>query len=334
MAKRTSFNDELARLKRIARDRAPEDGDVAAVRKALGGANALLVAKAAEAASRAHFEDLLPELAEALDRFMKKGAKEDKGCTGKTALTEALDALHYEHHEPFLRGIRYVQLEPGFGEQTDTAARLRSVCAAALVRTGRREDILVELTTLLVDGEAEPRRVAAQNLGFAVPSEASELVLRLKVLTGDESPEVLGDCFTSLLHLAPQRSFDFVAGYLAGHDPDVAQAAAIALAQSQDRQRALALLIERFEKAFSGEFQEALLTAIALVRIPLAIDFLARILAHENSHLAAAAIRAMAIYRTDEQVKSRAQNAVLARGLPLLQEEFTRSFDVAARLRD
>ena len=98
------------------------------------------------------------------------------------------------------------------------------------------------------------------------------MVLRLKVLTGDESLEVLGDCFTSLLHLAPQRSFDFVAGYFAGHDPDVAQAAAIALAQSQDRQRALALLTDRFEKAFSGEFQQALLTAIALARIPSAID--------------------------------------------------------------
>ncbi len=238
----------------------PEEGDVVAVRKALAGANALLVAKAAEAARRANLEDLLPALAEALDRFMAKGVKEDKGCTGKTALAEALDALRYEHHEPFLRGIRYVQLEPGFGgPPTDTAARLRSVCAAALVRTGRREEILAELTTLLVDSEAEPRRAAAQNLGFGVPSEASEWVLRLKVLTGDESPEVLGDCFTSLLHLAPQRSFDFVAGYLAGHDPDVAEAAAIALAQSHDRQRALALLINQFEKAFSAGFQQVAL---------------------------------------------------------------------------
>ncbi len=278
--------------------------------------------------------DLLPALAEALDRFMNKGVKEDKGCTGKTALAEALDALRYEHHEPFLRGIRYVQLEPGFGAPTDTAARLRSVCAVALVRTGRREEILAELTTLLVDGEAEPRRVAAQNLGFGVPSEASEWVLRLKVLTGDESPEVLGDCFTSLLHLAPQRSFDFVAGYLAGHDPDVAQAAAVALAQSHDRQRALALLIGQFERAFSAGFQQAILTAIALARIPSAIDFLEKIVAAGDPTLAAAAIRGMAIYRTDEQVRLRAQNAVLARGLPLLQEEFTRSFDVGCRLRE
>ena len=230
-----------------------------AVRKALTGANALLVAKAAEAARRANLEDLLPAFAEALDRFMAKGVKEDKGCTGKTALAEALDALHYEHHEPFLRGIRYVQLEPGFGgPPTDTAARLRSVCAAALVRTGRREEILAELTTLLVDSEAEPRRAAAQNLGFGVPSEASEWVLRLKVLTGDESPEVLGDCFTSLLHLAPQRSFDFVAGYLAATTPTLPRPPPLPWPSPTTGNAPWRLLINQFERAFSAGFQQAL----------------------------------------------------------------------------
>ena len=214
-----------------------EASDVAAVRKALAGANPLLAAKAAEAASRLKLRELLPELGGAFDRFLAKGAKEDKGCVGKTALAEALDALGHEHFEPFLRGIHHIQLEPVFGGQADTAARLRAVCAIALARTARREDVLLELTALLMDSEPEPRRAAAQNLGLAVPSEASELVLRLKVLVGDEVPEVLGDCFASLLHFAPQRSFDFVAGYVANHDPDVAQAAAFALAQSQNRQR-------------------------------------------------------------------------------------------------
>ena len=113
-----------------------------------------------------------------------------------------------------------------------------------------REDVLLELTTLLMDREPEPRRTAAQNLGLALPSEASELVLRLKVLAGDESPEVLGDCFSSLLFLAPERSFDFVVGFLACGSPDVVQAASIALAQSQLRERAVPVLVERFHASW------------------------------------------------------------------------------------
>jgi HEAT repeat protein len=326
MGKRISFEQELAQLKRIARSGTCDEADVACLRRTLAGANPLLVAKAAKAVSQLRSPDLLPELGDAFNRFMSKGAKEDKGCVGKTALAEALDALGYESAEPFFRGVRYIQLESVYGGRADTAARLRSVCAAGLVRTGRREEVLIELTSLLMDGEPEPRRVAAQNLGFAVPSEASELVLRLKVLAGDEVPDVLGDCFSSLLHLAPQRSMEFVTGYLSDNDPDVAQAAAIALAQSQGRQPAVDILINAFMNDFRTEYKENFLAAIALARIPPAIDFLEKVIADEHPTLAAAAIRAMAIYRSDEQLKSRARGAVLSRGLPMLQEEFDKSF--------
>lgn len=321
-----SFEEELARLKTIARSGTPEATDVACLRKTLAGANALLVSKAAEAVSHHKLRNLLPEVVEAFDRFMSKGAKEDKGCVGKTALAETLDALSYEATEPFFRGVRYIQLESVYGGKADTAARLRSVCAVALVRTGRREDVLIELTTLLMDREPEPRRVAAQNLGFALPSEASELLLRLKVLAGGDVPDVLGDCFSSLLHLAPQRSMEFVTGYLSDNDPEVAQAAAIALAQSQNRQSALDILIKAFENNFRAEYKESFLAAIALARIPPAIDFLEKVITNEHPILAAAAIRAMAIHRGDEQLKSRARSAVLSRGLPTLQEEFEKSF--------
>jgi hypothetical protein len=326
MAKRLSFNDELAQLKKIARGGPPEETDLALLRKKLAGANPLLVAKAAEAAAKLALRDLLPELAEAFERFMAKGAKEDKGCIGKTALAEALDALGYGPFEPFLRGVRYIQLEAGYGGSTDTAARLRAVCAAALVRTGRREDVLIELTTLLMDGEAEPRRVAAQNLGFAVPCEASELVLRLKLMAGDKSPDVLGDCFTSLLHLAPQRSMELVSVYLSGHDEEAVQAAAIALAESPSRQPAIEILINEFERSFSLEYKEIFLGAIALARIPAAIDFLEKAVAEEDPQLAAAAIRGLALYRGDERLKARVQDAAVARGLPKLKEEFEKSF--------
>ena len=168
MASRASFEEELARLRRIAKGEVTESS-VPALRKALSGTNPLLVSTAANAASNLGMKDLLPDLVESFDRFMAKPGKEDKGCTAKTALVEALESLGYEHDEPFLRGIRYFQLEPAYGGEADTAARLRSVCASALVRTGRRADVLLELVTLLMDREPEPRRVAAQNLGFALP---------------------------------------------------------------------------------------------------------------------------------------------------------------------
>lgn len=325
MAKRASFEEELAQLRRIAKGEATE-GSIGTLRKALSGTNPLLVSKAAGAAAKLGMKEILPNLVETFDRFMAKPGKEDKGCTAKTALAEALESLGYEHHEPFLKGVRCMQLEPGYGGETDTAARLRSVCAAALVRTGRREDVLLELTTLLMDREPEPRRVAAQNLGFALSSEASELLLRLKVLAGDESPEVLGDCFSSLLHVAPERSFDFVVGFLANRDPDVMQAASIALAQSQLRARALPILVDRFRAGVGTESKEIMLSSIALARVPAAVDFLLKVAADEHPDLAAAAVRAMSSYRTDDELRERVRSIVVSRGLRMLSEEFATSF--------
>jgi hypothetical protein len=159
-----------------------------------------------------------------------------------------------------------------------------------------------------------------------LPSEASELVLRLKVLTGDESPEVPGDCFSSLLHLAPERSFDFVAGFLTNDNLDVAQAASIALAQSQLRQRAVPILVERFRGAVGTEYQEIMLTSIALARVPSAVEFLLTVVADEHPNLAAAAIRAMAGYRADDRVRERVRSIVVSRGVRKLVEEFAESF--------
>jgi len=327
MARRTSFDEELAQLRRIAKGEMLESS-VSTLRKTLSGNNAFLVSKAATAAAKLGMKELLSDLAVTFDRFMKKPGEEDKGCMAKTALAEAMETLGYERHEPFLRGVRYFQLEPAFGGAVDTAARLRSVCTAALVRTGRREDVLIELTTLLTDREPEPRRVAAQNLGFALPSEASELLLRLKVLTGDESSEVLGDCFSSLLHLAPERSFEFVVGFLTSASADVVEAASIALAQSQLRQRAVPVLIDRFQVGAGMESKEILLASIALARIPPAVDFLLKVVADERPELAAVAIRAMSGYKADERLRESVRRTVLSRGVALLSEEFTRSFRV------
>ncbi len=45
------------------------------------------------------------------------------------------------------------------------------------------------------------------------PREA-EALLRFKVLVGDENPEVLGECFTGLLAIAPEECLALVASNL------------------------------------------------------------------------------------------------------------------------
>ena len=139
---------------------------------------------------------------------------------------------------------------------------------------------------------------------------------------------MLGDCFSSLLHVAPERSLDFVIGFLANGNPDVVQAASIALAQSQLRERALPVLVDRFRGSLGTEYKEIMRGSIALARIPAAVDFLLKVVADERPELAAAAIRAMSGCRTDEELRERVRNIVLSRRLRGLSEEFARSFRV------
>lgn len=321
MPKRLSLEEELALISTLAKEPVT-DQTAPQLRAALDRGNSVLAARAAKAASRLGLQMLLPDLAAAFQSFLSKPAKADKGCLAKIALAEALDALGCDNPVLFLRGARHVQREPVYGGEVDTAAPLRAICAAGFVRTGRRQQILLELTTLLADPEPVPRRAAAQNLGLALGGETAEMLLRLKALLGDKDAEVMGHCFSGLLSLGAAGALEFVCGFLDHPDPEVVNAAAIALAQSQHREQAVPILIQHFEKTIDQEVQEAILPPLAISNVPAAFDFLLTLLAKQHREIAVLAVRALALFRATEEQRQQVHDAVAARLDRALTDEY------------
>ena len=204
MAKRLSTQQKLSRLEELAKSPLSED-EIQEIHKALGSANNIVVAKAAKVTEKCAIAELIPQLVVAFERFIEKPAKADKGCFAKIALIEALDTLEYRDSELFLRSIHHVQMEPVFGGQEDTAAELRGKCAFALARI-EYVDVFFELTSLLTDPESQARIAAVKALTY-LGCERSELLLRLKILTGDEEAQILHECFSGLMDMNPQRLF-------------------------------------------------------------------------------------------------------------------------------
>src|SRR5581483_1157876 len=182
--------DELRRAR-------PSAEGVEQLSKALRNPNNYLVAKAAKAAAQLGLQTLIPELVSALDRFFVDPAKSDPQCWAKHALVQPLAELGHTDPTAFLRGMRHVQMEPVWGGQQDTAGRLRASCALALVQCGGLSDfeLLAHLTDALVDSDKTVRSEAARAIGRVGRPEAA-LLLRLRALTGDPEPEVLGASFS------------------------------------------------------------------------------------------------------------------------------------------
>jgi HEAT repeat protein len=172
-------------------------------------------------------------------------------------------------------------------------------------------DALVEMVTLLVDREADARIGAVRALAYSEKPEAV-LLIRLKVLVGDASAEVLGECFTALIALAPEKSVPFVAGYLDGGDPAIAEAAALALGQSR-QSPAIEVLIRKWQPRLDESLRRALLLALALARQESAFEFLFSLVAGGSRETAAEAIAALAMYRHDDHIRGRAEALVTGR---------------------
>jgi HEAT repeat protein len=322
MAKRLTTEEKLTRLGEIGKNPLSEEG-IQEIRKSLSSANNIIVAKAAKIVAKCHITELLPNLAEAFDRFIKKPAKTDKGCFAKTAIIQALDSLEYNESELFLQGIHYVQMEPVYGGQQDTAAELRGKCVFALARIEPPE-VFFELTPLLTDSELQPRIAAVKALTYLV-SEKSELLLRLKILTGDKAPQVLHECFAGLMSIEPSRSMDFVAKYLNSPDLLIAEGAALALGESREPQ-AFHILRNHWKDSINHEFQEMLLLPIALTRCDEAFEFLLDVIRHEYRDKAVGAVRALKVYDDNHDQRKRIYQTVLARDDAKISETYANEF--------
>jgi len=282
-----------------------------------------VVAKAAKIAGEQHATELANELVAAFDRLMKDPAKLDKGCAATTAIIGALYELDYTEPEIYLSAMHHVQMEGSFGPPVDVAAKLRGLSAMGLARTPFR-NALDEIVDLLVDPWTEARMGAVRALA-SNGGEAGALLLKLKVLTGETEPDVLGECFSGLLEMAPERSLPLVAKYAESEDLAVAEAALVAIG-STHRPEALKMLAEKWERSVGSPLRKILLLSIAMVRSDDAIAFLVSLLDSCRAQAANDVITALAIFRENEKVRASVEAAVTRRNEKALTEAFRAQF--------
>lgn len=267
------------------------------------------VAAAAEAAKALEAEALAPDLIAAFMGLMKHPSERDPGCKALQAIAGALATFGADASEVYLAGIRHVQMEGSFGPPVDAAAPLRGLCARGLVRMAH-PDALFETIAVLADRKI-PARVGAVRALADSGSLAAELVLRLKVLQGDDA-EVLAECFAALLSLAPSRSVEFVSKWLHRQPDEVIESAALALGESR-----LASAVTPLQEAYAGQIRrplrKTLLLAMAMLRRDEGVEFLLACLENEPENSASDALSALSLYRNDAAVAERVRSIVAKR---------------------
>jgi HEAT repeat protein len=318
------FEKELAELEALSETlkagAGPDAAQVEQLRKALGHRNNFIVAKAAKLVADAELFALLPEVLAAFDRFFIDAAKSDPQCWAKNALAKALVKLEHRAKEAYLRGMRHHQLEPVWNGSSDTAGALRGTCTHALVDCPgiSDADLLTALLEPLTDTDKTVRMEAARAIA-QVGGVSAALLLRLRALLGKDEPEVLGAVYSALLSLEGTRAIELVAGSLKEGD-DLAAEAAFALAELRTPE-ALAALIERLHAGADDWFGSVLLSAIALTRLPEAMDFLIALIARD-AHEAAVAIEAIGRTAPSAELRARVEQAVEQTGSQRLGQAF------------
>lgn len=322
MAKNDPIERALNRLSEL-RHADPSDTVTAELREFLRNRSNLVVAKAAVVIRELSLVALIPDLVAGFSKFMADAPRLDKRCAALTAIASALYELDYVEPEPYLAGIKHVQLEGSYGPPVDEAAKLRAVSAQGLLRT-RHADRLSEVVQLLVDREPAARMGAIRALGVN-GGEAGVLLLRLKVLTGDTEPAVMAECFSALLVASADKSVKFVAKYIDSDDEPTAEAAMLALGESR-LPAAYSVLNEKWNRTVLMPVKRALLAAMAALKLEAAIAFLISLVESANAETAAAAVEALCIYRHNERVSESARTAVLTRKEKAIVEEYRDSF--------
>lgn len=282
-----------------------------ALRTALRDRSAYLVAKAAELAAEAGDAVLVPEMLAEYDLLFDDAAKRDPQVWGKNAIARALRSLGHRDPAPFVRGLHHVQLEPVWDKVEDMAANLRCACAEALVDTDLpAQDALRELLPLLVDAFAVVR-VEAVNAIAQLGGHEAALLLRLKALSGDPDPEVVGACFGALLDREPADAVRFIAPFLDREDVALQLEAAASLALS--RHPDALYEVRRFlGRPPAREIRDAAVKACAGSPQPAVVDLLLEVIRGDDPSCAVSAIGALAQSRFREAARERARTAVAA----------------------
>lgn len=302
----TAREDKLQALLQLP----PDAGRAAqneAIASGLSDAQFRVVARAATLAGERAMQERIPDLLAAWARFLQDGVKRDPQCLAKSAITGALLALECPDVSFWLEAMHYRQLEPVWGGTTDTAVNVRRNCAMGLINTGHARAI-IEVTTLLNDPERDVRAGAAKAISCGDPL-AAEAVLRFKVLAGDREAEVLGECFTGLLAIAPEHSLQLVSSQLRHSDDAVRDFAALALGESRLAQ-ALDHLIAAWNDAYlSPAMRSVIARAVALIRTEAAFDWLVGLIEKGRPVDADIAADALSVYDRNARLMQRVREA-------------------------
>jgi len=322
MAKSASLEVRIAEVAALA-DSVESPDTRRQLRKHLASKASPIVARAAQIVAKIENHDFGPDLGQAFHRFLIDPIKTDKGCMAKCAIVKALLAANCDDEELFRKGVKHVQLEPTWGGRADTAAPLRALCGLGLVQVGAR-DAMDELAVLLADKEADARIGAASALGYCGLSATA--LLRFKVLTGDEESAVLAECLTSLMKVAPDDSFSFIANFVHPEYPSLYEHAALTLAESR-LPGIFELLREKWTTTFDREFKKTLLLPVAITRSEEAKDFIISVIEDGEIAMATAAINALRIFGDDEILRSRLESAIDGPNKAQLLAVVRREFD-------
>jgi hypothetical protein len=318
------FDKELAELEALIasfRSGVALDADATEyLRKALAHRNNFIVAKVAKLVADAELFALLPEVLAAFDRFFIDAEKTDPKCWAKDALVKTLVKLEHRQKDAYLRGLRHHQMEASWGPPIDSAGALRGACAHALVDCPgiNDADLLAILLDPLTDTDKTVRIEAARAIG-QVGGVSAALILRLRALLAKDEPEVLGAVYSALLSVEGSRAVALVAAALEEGD-DLAAEAAFALADARTPE-SLAPLLARFRAGADTWFTGVLLSAIALTRLPEAIDFLLALIARDTRE-APAAIEAIGRSAPNAELRARVEQAVAQTASPRLLQAF------------
>jgi HEAT repeat protein len=318
------FDKELAELEALAGSvkggAALNAETIERLRRALAHRNNFLVGKAAKLVADADLFALLPDALAAFDRFFVDAAKTDPKCWAKNALAKTLVKLEHRQKDAYLRGLRHHQLEASWGPPVDSAAALRGTCAHALVDCPgiSDADLLTTLLEPLTDADKTVRMEAARAIG-QVGGVSAALILRLRALLGSDEPEVLGSVYSALLSLEGAQAIPLVGAYLK-EGGDLAAEAAFALADMRSPE-ALAALIERLRAGADSWFTSVLLSAIALTRLPEAMDYLIAIV-EQGEREAPQVIEAIGRTAPNAEERARVRRAVEQTGSQRLEQAF------------